>query len=555
MTQAAVADAPSVASFACREALAPLPADWRSLGRAFISVARRRGGAPAVADSTGVSLTYRSTLIRTLALSRALRRALDGNDRVGVMLPPSVPGVVVNLALAVLGKVSVNLNYSASQESVDSAVEQAGLTRVVTANKMLLKVPIRPTAPLVILEEIAKTVTTADKAWAAAVATIVPAPLLGSLLPGLRDEALDAPATIIFTSGSTGEPKGVVLTHGNVLSNVAQIQSQVHLAPDEVMLGILPFFHSFGYTVTIWTSLCLGLKSVYHNNPLDGRTVGKLCHEHRATILFGSPTFLRGYLKKCEREQLTTIRLLILGAEKLKPELARQIRDHFGIEPLEGYGCTETGPVAAVNVPQPMRTSDGRTVAGNRPGSVGMPLPGTAVKTLNIETGEDQAPGAEGVIAIKGPQVMPGYLDRPDATAKVLRDGWYNTGDLGYVDADGFLRITDRLSRFSKIGGEMVPHLAVESAIQEQADTAEACVAVTALPDARRGERLVVVYTPEMTRTPADVCQELASGPMPKLWLPAPDDFVRVDELPVLGTGKLDLRRLRAIAEERLGAS
>jgi acyl-[acyl-carrier-protein]-phospholipid O-acyltransferase / long-chain-fatty-acid--[acyl-carrier-protein] ligase len=555
MTQTAEAAAPSVAEPPCRSPMPPLPAAWRSTGRAFFTTARRRGSAVAVADSSGASLSYRDALIRTLALSRALSRSLDANERVGVMLPPSAPGVVLNLALAMLGKVSVNLNYTGSQESVDSSVRQAGLTHVVTANKMLMKVPIRPAGKLLILEELAKQVTAMDKAWAALVALLVPSSLLGAFLQGLKNESLGAPATIIFTSGSTGDPKGVVLTHGNVLSNVTQIQAQVKLAQDEVMLGILPFFHSFGYTVTIWTALCLGLKAVYHNNPLDGRTVGKLCHDHKATILFGSPTFMRGYLKKCDREQFASVRLLILGAEKLKFEVAQQIRDQFGIEPLEGYGCTETGPVVAVNTPEPQRTADGRLVDGNRPGTIGLPLPGTAVTTLNIETGERQDPATEGIIAVKGPQVMPGYLNQPEATAKVLRDGWYSTGDLGYVDADGFVKITDRLNRFSKIAGEMVPHLAVETAVQERSGATDLCVAVTALPDLKRGERLVVLYTPDMKRTPAEICHELAAGPMPKLWLPSPDDFVQVDDLPVLGTGKIDLRRLRTIAEERLGAS
>lgn len=537
-----------------RAPMPPLPRGWTSLPRAFVLAARERGGTLAVCDSTGAKLSYRDTLIRALALARALSRRLDSSQYVGVLLPPSAPCIVANIAIAILGKVAVNLNYTASQESIDSAVQQTGLTKVITANRMLEKVPIRPKAELIALEEFATTVTKADKAWAFFLGRVVPVGLLGRFLPSLSTNSLDAPATVIFTSGSTGEPKGVVLTHGNVLSNVVQIREHVALKHEEVVLGILPLFHSFGYTVTLWTVLCLGFRGVYHNNPLDGRIVGKLCKEHQATILFASPTFVRGYLKKCDREQFATIRLLVLGAEKLKPELAEQIRRDLGIEPLEGYGCTETGPVVSVNVPQPMVSASGQQVPGNRPGTVGLMLPGTAAKTLDPESGDVLPAGSEGVIAVKGPQIMAGYLNRPDATAKVLQDGWYNTGDLGYVDPDGFLKITDRLSRFSKVGGEMVPHLAVENALQDATGVEDPCLAVTALPDPKRGERLVVLYTGSAGLRPEDLRARVSAGALPKLWIPGPDDFVEVDELPVLGTGKLDLRRLRQIAEERFGA-
>ena len=372
------------------------------------------------------------------------------------------------------------------------------------------------------------------------------------LLPGLRGNRLDEPATVIFTSGSTGDPKGVVLTHKNVLSNVEQIHQFVDLLDYESVLGVLPFFHSFGFTVTLWTVLNLGFKGVYHFNPLDARIVGNLCQEHEVTILFASPTFMRGYVQRCDKEQFTTVRLPVLGAEKLKPELTRDAKEKLGIDVLEGYGCTETGPVVAVNLPGTKKTPDGRTVPANRPGTVGMLLPATAVKTVDPETGADLPPGATGLVHIKGPQVMAGYLNRPDATAAALKDGWYNTGDLGRFDEDGFLTITDRLSRFSKIGGEMVPHLRVEGAIVDAMGAAENTVAVTSLPDPKRGERLVVVYT-DLGALPAEVHRRLTAGALPRLWVPAAEDFVKVDTLPILGSGKLDLRQLRQIARDRRG--
>jgi acyl-[acyl-carrier-protein]-phospholipid O-acyltransferase/long-chain-fatty-acid--[acyl-carrier-protein] ligase len=370
-------------------------------------------------------------------------------------------------------------------------------------------------------------------------------------LPGLKNDNLDATATVIFTSGSTGDPKGVVLSHRNVLSNVHQMNEHLELLPEEVVLGILPFFHSFGFTVTIWTILALGKKVVFHVNPLDARIVGDLCEKHGVTMLVGTPTFMRTYLRKCEPSQFKTLVHLLLGAEKLKPELCEEIKKTLGIEPLEGYGCTELSPVVAVNVLRDVTLPDGRLVKGNRLGTVGMPLPGTALKTVDPETGAELPRGQSGVILVKGPQVMVGYLNRPEATANVIHDGWYSTGDLGYVDAEGFLHITDRLSRFSKVGGEMVPHMGIESAIQEILGAPEPCVAVTALPDPKRGERLFVLYTDAMSLPPEEVHRRLQASALPKLWIPAADDFLKVDEIPILGTGKVDLRGLKEIAKSR----
>lgn len=532
--------------------LPPLPGAWRSLATAFVRTARARSKATAMTDSTRTILSYGDLLLRALALGRVLNREVGSSQHVGLMIPPMVPSAVANVALTLRGLVPVNLNYTASQEVVDSSIDQCGISHVLTSRRVIDKFKLTPKGNLIYLEDLPKKVSTADKVFAGLVARAVPTVLMGAFLPGLRGKKLDEMATVIFTSGSTGDPKGVVLTHRNVLSNVHQIREFVRLGSDEVVLGILPFFHSFGFTVTLWTVLALGFKAVYHFSPLDARIIGNLCQEHEASILFATPTFMRGLLHRCDREQFTHLRLPVLGAEKLKPELADAIREKLGIDPLEGYGCTETGPVVAVNVPDPVTTRDGRSVPGHRPGTVGQPLPGTAVRTVDPETGADLPTGSEGLIHIKGPQVMAGYLNRPDATARVLRDGWYNTGDLGLVDEDGFLKITDRLSRFSKIGGEMVPHQRVEAAILEAVGGDESQVAVTSLPDPKRGERLVVLYTNLGAKQPEDVCRALQESAFPRLWIPSADAFLQVEALPVLGTGKIDLRRLRQVAQEAL---
>jgi acyl-[acyl-carrier-protein]-phospholipid O-acyltransferase/long-chain-fatty-acid--[acyl-carrier-protein] ligase len=532
--------------------LAPLPRHWRSLGRAYVHQARGRGRQPALSDSTGASLTYGQTFIRALALGRVLARSLGPHRYVGLLIPPTVPAAVANLALTLWGRIPVNLNYTASEELVNSSIAQCGITHVVTSSKVLDKFNIKPTGELVLLEDIPKQVTLADKIWAATVAKLVPISLLGHFLPGLHAESLDDTATVIFTSGSTGNPKGVVLSQRNILTNIHQFDNHLNILPHESLLGILPFFHSFGFTVGIWTVLCLGKRIVYHFNPLDAKIVGKLCETHKVTLIAGTPTFMRSYLQRCDPKQFATLVHLLLGAEKLKPELARELREGLGIEPMEGYGCTELSPVVSFNVPHDKLLPDGRTGPGHREGTVGVPLPGTRVKTVDPDTGEELPRGTPGMILVSGPQVMVGYLNQPEATAKVLKDGWYQTGDIGYLDEDGFLRITDRLSRFSKIGGEMVPHMAVESAIQEATGTNEQCVAVTSLPDPKRGERLCVIHTPLGT-APQELCRRLNSGTMPRLWIPAADDFIEVEAIPILGSGKVDLRQLREIAKQRLG--
>lgn len=533
--------------------LPPLPSHWRSLGRAFIHQARARWAGEAVLDSTGAKLTFGDTLIRALALGRALSRILGPEPFVGVLVPPSAPGAVTNIALTLRGKIPVNLNFTAGQAVIDSCIDQCGIRRVITSRKVLSKLQLNPKGELILLEDVAKSVSALDKAWAAVVARLVPMGVLGRFVDGLRAEDPEATATVIFTSGSTGDPKGVVLTQKNILSNVHQIDQHVDILPDEVVLGMLPFFHSFGFTVGIWTPLCLGKKVVYHPNPLDARIIGDLCETHKVTLLAGTPTFARGYVQRCRPEQFATVVHMLLGAEKLKPELAKDIRDKLKIEPLEGYGCTELSPVVAVNVRRDMTTRDGRTVFGSKSGTVGRLLPGTAVKTVDPDTGEDLPRGTVGLVHVAGPQVMAGYLNRPEATEKVLKDGWYSTGDLGKLDDDGFLTITDRLSRFSKIGGEMVPHVGVESAIMKLAGVDESVLAVTSLPDPKRGERLLVLHT-GLGLTPEDICRRLADGVLPRLWVPDPGDFHQIESIPILGTGKVDLRGVRERAREFQGS-
>lgn len=526
--------------------------------RKFIRHCKRHGNQPKLADSSNVAVTGRRTLVGALAFARVLKRSVLADDErhVGVLLPPSVGGCLANAALALLGRVSVNLNYTLSDEMLNVCVRKGKIRHVLTSRRFLEKKPTElEGVEWVFLEDVKAQVSALDKVLSMAEAVAMPASLLERRL-GLHRIDPDDPLTIIFTSGSTGEPKGVVLSHGNIGSNIDAIDMLLDLKEQDGILGVLPFFHSFGYTATMWLPICHRLRAVYHFNPLDARVVGRLCQEHKLTILMTTPTFMKMYLRRIEPEQLKSLDLVITGAEKLPMELARAFEEKFGILPTEGYGTTELSPVAAVNVP------DHRSQVvqqGTKLGTVGRPIPGVAAKVIDPDTGEDLGIDQEGLLLITGPNVMQGYLDEPDKTAEVIREGWYSTGDFGKMDADGFVTITGRRSRFSKIGGEMVPHILIEEELtrlceDENDEEGLLILAVTAVPDEFRGERLIVIHR-DLPKPVDVILRELAQTGFPKLWLPSSDSFLRVDEIPVLGTGKLDLRRLKEVAMEHFSAS
>jgi acyl-[acyl-carrier-protein]-phospholipid O-acyltransferase/long-chain-fatty-acid--[acyl-carrier-protein] ligase len=383
---------------------------------------------------------------------------------------------------------------------------------------------------------------------ALALALFAPIRWLERACGAARAQRPDDVATVIFSSGSTGEPKGVQLTHWNVAANVAAVAQVAGLRAGDRLLGVLPLFHSFG-TLTLWFALRHGLAIAWHPTPLDAEAVGRLVARHRLTMLLATPTFLQLYLRRCTPGQFGSLRLVLTGAERLVPRLADAFEEKFGVAPLEGYGTTECAPAVAVGTPG--YRAPGFFQAGNRRGSVGRPLPGVALRVVDPETGAPLPPGSIGMLLVRGPNVMAGYLGRPDLTAAVLRDGWYVTGDLAAVDDDGFLRIADRLARFSKIGGEMVPHGRVEDALHEAAGAAEQVFAVTAVEDERKGERLAVLTTLDDAAVDAAHAALAGSG-LPRLFLPRREAYVRVDALPLLGTGKLDLRAIKAIAKARL---
>ena len=440
---------------------------------------------------------------------------------VGLLLPPSVAGALVNHAALLCGKVPVNLNYTLSAEALASCAQQCGIKTVITSRAFLEKVKLTVPGEAVYLEDIVGVQScqsrdcssdtlkrelqlgapgALEKFTAWLMAKTFPVALLERALASTPHSALrtphclDALATVIFSSGSTGEPKGVMLSHYNVGANVEQLGQVFALDGGDRILGILPFFHSFGFTGTFALPAMLGTGVVFHPNPLDSRAIGPIVHHRQVTFLLATPTFLQFYLRGCGAGDFGSLRFVMTGAEKLPDRLATAFEEKFGVRPLEGYGATECAPAVAVNGPD-FRAAGFHQVGGKR-GKIGHPLPGVCVKIVDAENprgGKTMPLGESGMLLVRGPNVMRGYLGQPAKTAEVLHDGWYITGDIAALDEDGFLQITGRLNRFSKIGGEMVPHVKVEERLHELAGVTEQTFVVAGVPDEKKGERLVVL--------------------------------------------------------------
>ena len=522
----------------------------RPLHREFIHAMRRHPFRFAMADQTRPRVSSLQALIGSIVLARALRRHWEDQRHVGILLPPTVAGALVNVAAPLCGKTSVNLNYTVGKSGLEAAVRLAGLRTIVTSRTFVEKAKLDlPDGPSIIwLEDVARTIGRGEKLVASLLALCAPARLIELACGQNTPLTMDDLATITFSSGSTGEPKGVMLSHFNVDANAQGASQVLHLYQDERVLGILPFFHSFGYLV-FWFVMFNNAGIIFHPSPLDAAAIGELVRRYRITFLVTTPTFLQLYQRRCTPEQFSSLRVVLTGAEKLPARLAQAFEDRFGIGPIEGYGITECAPVVAVNCPD-FRAS-GYFQPASRRGTVGQPLPGVSVQIVDPDSFASLPPNTPGMLLVRGPNVMKGYLGREDLTANALRDGWYITGDIATLDEDGFLTITDRLSRFSKIGGEMVPHGKVEEALQQAAGADLQVFAVTGIPDERKGEQLAVLHTLDESQIPGIVSKLTANG-LPNLYIPPRTNFIKVDALPLLGTGKMDLRSLKRIAMERL---
>ncbi|MCC2629168.1 MAG: 1-acyl-sn-glycerol-3-phosphate acyltransferase [Thermomicrobiales bacterium] len=526
------------------------PEKTTALLRNVISQLRKRASVTTISDSTGASLTGRQTLLRVLVLRRLLRRAVGSDERnIGVLLPPTVAAAVTNLALALDRRVAVNLNYSLSEKLIRFSLQDAGLRHVITSRRFLARMPIDlGGVEVILLEDLATGASAIDKAMAALL-SFLPLPLLERVL-GIDAIPEDDLMTIIFTSGSTGRPKGVMLPWRSIEANTKMVNALLRLRGDDVMLGVLPFFHTFGYTITLWTMLAMGVGAVYHSNPLEARVISRLIREHRVTILLGTPTLLRAYMRRLPAEDFASVEIVATGSERLPQAVADDFERQFGIRPFQGYGATELGPIVSANVPAARALGDPAAVL--REGTVGRPAAGVRVEVRDPETGDALGTDERGLLWVTGPHVMLGYLNQPDLTNAVLRDGWYNTGDVVTIDEDGFITIVGRESRFAKIGGEQVPFAAIEevlAALTGGSEDGAPQAVVTAVPDEATGERLIVVHT-ALDQSPDELVKGLADAGLPRLFIPSPVDFYEIDTMPLIGIGKVDLEAINRFAQQ-----
>jgi len=504
---------------------------------------KKNPGKVAVIDGHDSSQLQRGRLLAAaLSLSRIVRARVP-EQRVGIVLPPGAPAVLANLAVFFAGKIPVNLNFTAGQTALEASIRRAGIGSAITADAVRGRLKGFPWPPnVLLLDQLKDDIRRGAVKWYL-LSRLLPAGLLGRLarIPrdGDRSEAL-----LLFTSGSSGEPKGVVISHRNLLANTRQFGDMLDPAAADVIFGSLPYFHCFGLTVCLLYPIIEGMRVVTYPNPLDTAKCAALIERHGATLVLATPTFLRGYLKRAAREQFLSVKLLVTGAEKLPEELSEAFLAKFGIEIMQGYGLTETSPAASFNLPN--RVPDA-VQASNRRGSAGKLVAGLAAQIRDPETGAPLTLHDRGMLWFKGANVFEGYLGDPVRTADVLHDGWFRTGDLARFDEDGFLFIEGRMSRFSKIGGEMVPHETIEAKIVEAfgfSSEGERIVAITSSPDEAKGEMLVVLATREITKH--ELHEKLSAAGLPNLWIPR--HILRVPQIPVLASGKLDIQACAIIA-------
>lgn len=497
----------------------------------FIRIAKQKGSKLAFIDRTAdKKITYSKALIASLILAQKFRRFDEGF--IGIMLPNSAGCGLSILGAVISGKTPVMINYSTgAAQNARYAQKKCDFSTIITSRSFLEKINCPFVDGMVFLEDIMDGITFTDKLKAAFLSRLPVSWLLRLIHRGDPDDNI----VILFTSGSEKDPKAVQLTHRNIISNIKGFSKVMGLKEGDVMMANLPYFHVFGLNVNFWTPLYHGMTIVTYANPLDYRMICNCVREEKVTIMAGTPSFLWGYLRKSEPGDFSTLRIVVSGADRCPEDLRKAFYERHGLTLYEGYGTTETSPVISVNTPE-----------HNRPGSVGKVLPNVEVRIENYETGELCRPGEIGRIMVKGDLVMKGYLDDFEETSLRIRHGWYDTGDMGYLDEDGFLWHCGRLRRFVKIGGEMVSLVRVEDMLKDLLPEDVECCVVD-IPDATKGVKIVAAVTKEINEK--HILKQMAAQ-LPNIALPK--QFVIIDELPRMGSGKVDFRRVCQVVREML---
>lgn len=536
-------------------------ASLTSIPDRWVDRAKAMGNQICLIDSSGKALSHHELLSAVGYFSRRLKPACKEQHNIAILLPPSAAGVITNLAILCLAKTVVNINYTTHPDNILYNLNNASVKIIITSELFIHKLQQRgidlasvlADHTIIYLENLRGDYYKAALLFQLLKVKLLPRWLLKKCM--LRTAKVSDVAAILFSSGSEGRPKGIELTHRNILGNSKQIISVLNPKPNERILCILPLFHAFGLASATLMPLLEGIGIICHPDPTDSVTIGKLAYQHQATILIGTSSFFSLYVrnKKLDSLMFKNIRLVIAGAEKLNHNVMRAFKDKFGLTIYEGYGTTEVAPVASSNFPDILCSDDWHVQKTHKVGTVGLPLPGSAFRIVDPDTLEPLPIGTPGMILIGGTQVMKGYLNDPIKTNQVLiRDGditWYKSGDKGFLDADGFLTIVDRYSRFAKVAGEMVSLSAVERQVTTVIDHPELDLMIVAIADARKGEQLVLLYTAN-DLSADQLRQQLLASDINKLMLPA--HYLLLDELPRLGSGKKDYVRAKQVARELL---
>lgn len=503
------------------------------LHQQFVRMAKKYGNKIAIIDKTrGTSTQYSRALIGALILSSKFRKYDKGF--IGIMIPTSAGCALANVAALMSGRIPVMINYSTGAESnARYAQKKCGFKTIITSKALLEKINCPVIEGMVLIEDIMAGISTVEKLSAALKSKLSTNFLLGNIHKGDENDT----AVILFTSGSEKDPKAVQLTHRNIASNIESFGDYVGINSEDVILANLVFFHVFGLTVNLWVPLYYGMTMITYANPLDFQTICKIAREEKPTIMVGTPSFFWGYLQKSEPGDFKTLRLMVAGADKCPDTLRAGFKEKHGVTLLEGYGATETSPVISVN-----------SLEYNRPGSTGKVIPGVDVRIENPETGEACKTGEVGIIFVKGDAVMKGYYDDPEQTAEVLKDGWYNTGDMGFLDPEEFLWHAGRFKRFTKVGGEMVSLVKVENVLEKYIPQGVSCCVVEVMNE-KKGSSIIAAVSGEINKT--EILRKMMND-LPVIAVPR--DFIVLGELPMMGTGKIDFRTVTRMVQEKLAS-
>ncbi|MBQ9336231.1 MAG: AMP-binding protein [Lentisphaeria bacterium] len=495
------------------------------------------------------SIRNRDLLVQAIILSRYLREISDEETtHIAMMLPNGIPAVLCLLGIQFSDRIPAVLNYTASRGAIRATVGKTGAKHILTSRAFVEKSELEVLPGMIFLEDILpKLLTPWVKFFWGAVSVILDSKTLMKLVSPVSWQDVNRCGIVIFSSGSTGIPKGIMLSHHNITCNASSVISIIGWTRKDCILGNLPIFHSFGTNVCLWLPLISGCRTVLVPNPLDAYTVGRALREQHVTVMMATPGFLQTYMRRCKPEDFKSLRLVVAGAEKLRSDIAARFQRTTGLEIVEGYGCTELSPVVSFNLANSILDL-GLVVA--KLGSIGQAIPGICVKIVDPVTFELMPEDTDGLLIVKGANVMLGYLGDPKKTAEVIRDGWYITGDIARMNRNGTIFITGRISRFSKIAGEMVPHELVEREINNILRPDHQVIAVAGGEDHRRGEKLIVFYSDRKLVKPDELVKQLRAANIPNLWIPKPENFVWIEKIPQLGSGKLDLAKLAEKANE-----